>query len=128
MTKSTKGSDTLGGTPVDPTDGLLDARNPVKRATRLEDPRAPTWTDQIAAERRRLQAAYSTKGRKVVTTSESLSGQMYKYSRGVDLTNDEMGYGERGKEILWSVSGKELRPEERTIQRTKSGRQVLTRP
>jgi hypothetical protein len=121
--------DTVGGTRVDPADGLLEARNPVKPATSLQDPRVPAWADQVAAERRRLRAAYSApEAQRVIPTSKPLTAQIYKYSRGADLTNDEMGYGERGEEVLWSVHGKELKPEKRTIQRTKSGRQVLTRP
>ena len=122
----------VDGTRVDRT-GLLEARNPIVPRTGLQDPRAPSWADQVAARRRVLMAAYARRVRTgedvaIPATTEDLTGRIYKYSRGADLTNDEMGYGERGFEVFCAVEGDALKEATRTIQRTKSGKQTLTPP
>jgi hypothetical protein len=125
--------------------GLLEVRNPVFPDASLQDPRVPTWGDRVAAQRRLLMGAFKPKksavaarpleraedptgsavATKALGLAEDLTGQVYRYTRGNDLTNDEMGYGERADEVFWEVSGKKLVPRLRTSQRTKSGRQVL---
>jgi hypothetical protein len=51
---------------------------------------------------------------------------VYRYTRGNDLTNDEMGYGDRTKELFWEPKDDGfLESVSRINQRTKSGRQFL---
>ncbi len=50
----------------------------------------------------------------------------YRYTKGPDITNDEMGYGERLEELFYvPTENGGLEPFKRLSQRTKSGRQVL---
>lgn len=49
----------------------------------------------------------------------------YRYTKALEVVNDEMGYGECVTEIFWQATGDGMRRFERRNQRTKSGRQVL---
>jgi hypothetical protein len=155
----------------DDVDGLVETREQVTPALRLEDPRVPPWQDLIAADRRRLLSgkddavptqealmalrkaharvsrtrASKKKGKDVPGASlaeleqgkEAIANAQgnwtsidptthpYRYTRGPDLTNDEMGYGERLDEELWFVVDGTIVSKWRSSQRTKSGRQFL---
>jgi hypothetical protein len=58
-------------------------------------------------------------------TSVKPTNHTYRYTKAPDLTNDEMGYGERVDEELWFNEGGTIVSRWRSSQRTKSGRQVL---
>ncbi len=111
---------------------LREERSPVPSIPTLEDPRVPTWSDQVAALRVRLidrppaGAPRDDATKRLLRGFPASTGGIYRYSRGDDLTNDEMGYGERISEPLWAKqSGGKLERTTRTSQRTKSGRQEL---
>jgi hypothetical protein len=119
-----------------PDDPLRPTRRPSVPPIELQDPRTPVWADQVAARRRLLSRHYEQRSRgsglttapetaKPLAAQSDLTNRVYKYSRGVDLTNDEMGYGERGEEQLWHVKEQTLQPMPRSSQLTKSGRQPL---
>lgn len=58
-------------------------------------------------------------------TSVEPTNHTYRYTKAPDLTNDEMGYGERVDEELWFNEGGKIVSKWRSSQRTKSGRQFL---
>src|SRR5580704_7820776 len=99
--------------------GVLGVRGVVPAGPDLQGPRLPPWHDFIAAERRRLKVpatkgaqGWSKKEKKAwdafarISSSDPLpSTFVYRYTRGPDLTNDEMGYGELVEEPFWVVTG-----------------------
>lgn len=120
-----------GGSGTD-SGGVLESREPIRPIPDLNDPRLPIWSDRIVAlrvfmieskgggaESAKVEALFSDE------SLDPLAGSVYRYTRAGDLTNDEMGYGERVTEPLWSTNGDKAEPRERISQRTKSGRQSL---
>jgi hypothetical protein len=92
----------------------------------LRDPRDPSWEDYVAAERRQLIDPGGPKPSDVISPLRNgLALAVYRYTKGPDFTNDELGYGEQLVEKLWYVEGGKIIAKLRTSQRTKTGRQKL---
>jgi hypothetical protein len=120
--------------------GVVEPRGMSQPVGRLQEPRAAPARDFIALERRRLLEESGTRrqasgDRQKATPSHTppeggastLSTLPYRYTRGIETVNDEMGYGERVETVFWAKVDGELIVEERVAQRTKSGRQDLPR-
>jgi hypothetical protein len=102
----------------------------------LVDPRDPPWEDRVAAARRELKlratrtSALDLGGRRMAPPSvrlqsEVVSNAIYRYSKGPDFTNDELGYGEVIEEEIWLIQDGKATSHKRISQRTKTGRQIL---
>jgi hypothetical protein len=71
-------------------------------------------------------AALARKDAQASDKSSSLTMLTYRYTKGLETVNDEMGYGERIHDVFWRRNRKgALKIITRTSQRTKSGRQQL---
>ncbi len=121
--------------------GPLHAREP----RLLEEPRPAPWGDLVAAGRRwllhqwdaekkptRVSPPWGSEGehapafakvRKYVNATAAPYGQ---YQVDPDITNDEMGYGERVSDELLRVDGAGTKVQKRVRQRTKTGWQAIT--
>ena len=85
--------------------------------------------------KRRTSAAVSTNPRLVAAQADALIADKnasmtmlpYRYTKGPDITNDEMGYGEQITDIFWRFDSSKNRlvAFPRISRRTKSGRQQL---
>jgi hypothetical protein len=126
-------------------DGVLPDRQCVQKQPPRQDPRPPACRDLLNLERRRrLIGAWKhddnpkigsvnlltrTTGNEAFnhypSHEDNLTLLVYRYTRGYDTVDDEMGYGERIIEPLWTRKGDKLEKEDRTSQRTKTGRQLL---
>ncbi|HEX6240502.1 MAG TPA: hypothetical protein VFZ61_06395 [Polyangiales bacterium] len=95
----------------------------------LMNPRDAPWQDSIAARRRLLLDGEAGNRFKIVSgiepSVESIALAVYRFSKGPDFTNDEMGYGEVLVDELWYVKNGRFLSVERVSQRTKTGRQYL---
>jgi hypothetical protein len=120
--------------PEVPSEVSLDPRGIFSPRTRrlpgadLIDPRRPVWEDEIAALRQALmdRAQSQEKGAAPKIPSD-IPAAIYRYSKGPDFVNDEIGYGEMITETLWQIQGDRIVEIKRVSQRTKTGRQVLMR-
>jgi hypothetical protein len=126
--------------------GPLPAREPRPPAPPLEEPRPAPWGDLVAAGRRsllhqwdaerkpthvsppwgpegELERAFAKLG-KYVNATAAPYGQ---YQVDPDITNDEMGYGERvSDELLRVGDGAGAKVQPRVRQRTKTGWQAIS--
>jgi hypothetical protein len=118
----------------DPFGGVRTTRGGKKAYSDLMGPRPTDWEDELAAERRRLLQLGASDGRAIVEAvpkgkvehRESMARAVYRYSKGPDTLNDELGYGEVVTECFWNVFDGIARVVYRKSQRTKTGRQFLT--
>jgi hypothetical protein len=120
---------------------------------KVDEPRAPTNRDLIAVERRRRlqldqtaqnggpadgkrhvqRLAYLGDPQRVAHASKAvseagLSFLAYRYTRQVEIVNEQMGYGERVNDLHWKPAKEDrdkLEEVRRVSQRTKTGRQHL---
>lgn len=124
--------------------GVFEPRTPRPPSSDLINPRAPLWDDLISAARRRLLEASRRRANgqplgpddalpvKVLDVStERMSQSVYRYTKGPDFTNDELGYGEVVTEVFWKVErgapGELPKASAKVLksQRTRTGRQLL---
>jgi hypothetical protein len=119
---------------VPPDGDLREKRDVLAPGPSPQDPRVPPWSDQIVAQRITLlkQRGKPSGGQPAAQQLNVGSEQpiaIYRYERGTDLTNDEMGYGQRVHDLLWFVDGTNgppsVVPKVRCSQLTKTGRQFL---
>jgi hypothetical protein len=125
--------------------GPLPAREPRPLAPPLEEPRPAPWGDLVAAGRRwllhqwdaekkptRVSPPWGSEGEpasafakvgKYVNATAALYGQ---YQVDPDITNDDMGYGERVSDELLRVGDGATKMQKRVRQRTKTGWQAIT--
>ena len=119
----------------DPPDGVYKTRTKKAAYSDLIGPRQTAWEDQIAAERRRLLQLGAGKGREELAAGpmarrenrEKMARAIYRYSKGPDTLNDELGYGEVVIERFWRIIKGKAKVVHRQSQRTKTGRQFLNK-
>lgn len=124
----------------------LSTRSPKPPAPPLQEPRRAPWTDLVAAGRRWLVSKWESEPKptgvpppwrfesgpapafvKVAKYIAATAAPHVPYTVDPDVTNDDMGYGERVSDELLRVAERgTVTPRTRVRQRTKTGWQVLT--
>jgi hypothetical protein len=121
--------------PVPPDDRQVfsrEERGPRPQPASLRDPRDPAWEDNLGAKRRFLSTRKDVAARFAGPPEQFepplalIADAVYRYSKSIDFTNDEMGYGEVIEEEFWQVERDgRVSSRQRRSQRTKTGRQFL---
>jgi hypothetical protein len=125
---------------------VLPARRPQPLEPSLQEPRPPPWSDLVAAGRRwllhqwaaepkptrvsppwRLESGSNPAFAGVAKYVDATAAPRGPYSVDPDITNDDLGYGERVSDRLLRVGGDgDAKERKRVRQRTKTGWQTLT--